>query len=94
MCRLVKEGAVVEGGAVAEGGVFQPAADDLGACDSFTELRKLSFGDLAKPFGRAEIVGRRSEQETDLLEAHAGPPGCLDDGPARARSRSGSGGVR
>jgi hypothetical protein len=38
---------------MAEGRVFQPAANDLGARDSFIQLRKLPFGNLPEPFGRA-----------------------------------------
>src|SRR5262245_58071121 len=65
---------------MAEGRAFQPAADDLGARDSFIQLRKLPFGYVSKPFGRLAVVGRRLEQETNLAEAQGGTLGCLDDG--------------
>ena len=65
---------------MAEGRVFQPAADDLGARDSFVQLRKLPFGYVSKSFGRPAVVGRRLEQETNLAEAQAGALGSLDNG--------------
>ncbi len=65
---------------MAEGRVFQPAADELGARDSFIQLRKLPVGYVSKPFGRLAVVGRRFEQETNLVEAQSGTLSGLDDG--------------
>lgn len=64
---------------MAEGRVFQPAADDLGACDRFIQLRKLPYRYVSKAFGRPAVVGRRLEQEPNLAEAKAGTLSSLDD---------------
>src|SRR5262245_54408595 len=65
---------------MAEGRVFQPAEDDLGARDSLAQFRNLPFGNCSKTFGRAAVVGRDFEQQTDLGEAQPGTLGRVDDG--------------
>ena len=69
--RVVEERALVKVGALAACGAFEPVANELAAFDQGGDLRELAVGHFPQPVDRLTVIGRRGQQQLDLVERQA-----------------------
>ena len=92
--RVVEERALVKVGAFAACGAFEPVANELAAFDQGGDLRELAVGHIPQPVDRLTVIGRRGQQQLDLVERRAWRAGRCRLPPGCARCGGGSGVAR